>query len=211
MNTRIQVEHPITECITGIDLVEQQIRVASGLPLSFNQGDLSIRGHAIEVRIYAENPSMGFLPATGPLAVFSPPEGPGIRLDTGVRQGDEARIDFDPMLAKLIVHGSNREQAIRRMKRALQSFVVLGATTNIGFLIDIMNHPSYLDGETTTSFIETHYPDGWNSVSTHTTSAVLAASAEFLGLHRTLVSTTSDDSGRTSSNDPFLLLNRSFP
>ena len=211
MNTRIQVEHPVTECITGVDLVEQQIRVASGLPLSFSQGDLSIRGHAIEVRIYAEDPSMGFLPATGPLAVFSPPEGPGIRLDTGVRQGDEARIDFDPMLAKLIVHGSNREQAIRRMERALESFVVLGATTNIAFLIDIMKHSSYLAGETTTNFIETHYPDGWNPGSIHASSAVLAASAEFLGLHRTLVSSTSDDSGRTSSNDPFLLLNRSFP
>jgi len=211
MNTRLQVEHPVTECISGIDLVEQQIRVAAGLPLPFNQTDLSIRGHAIEVRIYAEDPSLGFLPATGPLAVFRPPEGPGVRLDTGVRQGDEARIDFDPMLAKLIVHGSSRDQAIRRMERALQSFVILGATTNVGFLIDIMRHESFIAGETTTNFIDIHYPDGWNPENSNSTAAVLAASAEFMGLHRNHAKSSMEDSGRTTPNDPFLLLSRRFP
>ncbi len=153
MNTRLQVEHPVTECISGVDLVAEQLRVAAGLPLPFNQDDLSIRGHAIEVRIYAEDPANGFLPATGPLAMFRPPEGPGIRLDTGVREGDEASIDFDPMLAKLIVHASDRPAAIRRMKRACEDFVLLGTTTNLGFLSDIMSHKAYEAGETTTDFI----------------------------------------------------------
>ncbi len=211
MNTRLQVEHPVTECISGIDLVEQQIRVASGLPLPFSQQDLSIRGHAIEVRIYAEDPSMGFLPATGPLALFVPPEGPGVRLDTGVRQGDEARIDFDPMLAKLIVYGTNRDQAIRRMERSLRSFVILGAITNIGFLIDIMQHPSFISGETTTNFIDMHYPDGWNQKKIDTSVAIVAASAENLGIHRSQLSALSQDAGRTTFNDPFLLISRSFP
>ncbi len=211
MNTRLQVEHPVTECISGIDLVEQQIRVASGLPLPFSQNDLSIRGHAIEVRIYAEDPSSGFLPATGPLAVFVPPEGPGVRLDTGVRQGDEARIDFDPMLAKLIVHGSNREQAIRRMERALSSFVILGATTNIDFLIDIMRHESFISGDTTTNFIDIHFSEGWKSNQTKASVVVLAACAEQLGLHRSQIASSSEETGRTTSNDPFLLISRSFP
>ena len=212
VNTRLQVEHPVTECISGIDLVEQQIRVASGLPLPFSQNDLSIRGHAIEVRIYAEDPSSGFLPATGPLAVFVPPEGPGVRLDTGVRQGDEARIDFDPMLAKLIVHGSNREQAIRRMERALRTFVILGATTNIDFLIEIMQHESFISGDTTTNFIDIHFSEGWRSNQTKSSVAVIAAAcAEQLGLHRSQISSSSEDTGRTTSNDPFLLISRSFP
>ena len=136
MNTRLQVEHPITEMVTGVDLVEQQVRVAAGLPLPFQQNDLTLRGHSIEARIYAEDPTNGFLPATGPLVVFRPPEGPGIRLDTGVREGDQASLDFDPMLAKLIVHAADREAAIRRMHRALSEFVILGATTNVGFLRD---------------------------------------------------------------------------
>ena len=211
MNTRLQVEHPVTECISGVDLVEQQIRVASGLPLPFSQNDLSIRGHAIEVRIYAEDPSRGFLPATGPLAVFVPPEGPGVRLDTGVRQGDEARIDFDPMLAKLIVYGSNRNQAIRRMERALRTFVILGATTNIDFLIDIMRHKSFISGDTTTNFIDNHYSDGWMPKQTTSSEVLLAAGAERLGLDKNILSSTSENIGRTSKNDPFLNLSRVFP
>ena len=211
MNTRLQVEHPVTECISGVDLVEQQIRVASGLPLPFSQDDLSIRGHAIEVRIYAEDPSQGFLPATGPLVVFVPPEGPGVRLDTGVRQGDEARIDFDPMLAKLIVYGSNRDQAIRRMERALRSFVILGATTNIDFLIDIMRHQSFISGETTTDFIDNHFSEGWVPKQTTSSQVLLAAGAEQLGLDRNRLSSTSEETGRTSKNDPFLNLSRVFP
>ncbi len=209
MNTRLQVEHPITECISGVDLVVEQIRVASGLRLPFAQEDLSIRGHAIEVRIYAEDPSNGFLPAIGPLALFRPPSGPGIRLDTGVREGDEARIDFDPMLAKLIVHAPDRESAIRRMNRACEDFVLLGVTTNLGFLCDIMSHKSYHAGETTTDFIDVNWPKGWSPPSSET-STFVAAAAEHYGLSRKAMAVESSE-GRGSPYNPFLSLRRSFP
>ena len=209
MNTRLQVEHPITECISGVDLVVEQIRVAAGLPLPFTQSDLSIRGHAIEVRIYAEDPANSFLPAIGPLAMFRPPSGPGIRLDTGVREGDEARIDFDPMLAKLIVHAPEREAAIRRMKRACEDFVLLGVTTNLGFLCDIMAHPAYHAGETTTDFIEVNWPEGWEAKSSDTVPFV-AAAAEHYGLSRKSMTVEAEE-GRGSPYNPFLSLRRSFP
>ena len=209
MNTRLQVEHPITECISGVDLVVEQIRVASGLPLPFAQSDLSIRGHAIEVRIYAEDPANDFLPAIGPLAMFRPPTGPGIRLDTGVREGDEARIDFDPMLAKLVVHAPERESAIRRMKRACEDFVLLGVTTNLGFLADIMGHPAYHSAETTTDFIEVNWPEGWTTKSSDVAPFV-AAAAEHYGLSRKAMSVESEE-GRGSPYNPFLSLRRSFP
>jgi len=209
MNTRLQVEHPITECISGIDLVEQQLRVAAGLPLAFSQDDLAIHGHAIEVRIYAEDPANNFLPATGPLAMWRPPEGPGVRLDTGVREGDEASIDFDPMLAKLIVSAPDRPAAIRRMRRALEEFVLLGATTNIGFLVDIMDHPAYHAGETTTDFIDVHWPEGWSAPPADDALRV-AAAAEQLGLARKAMAVETE-SGRGSPYNPFLSLRRSFP
>ena len=209
MNTRLQVEHPITECISGVDLVVEQIRVAAGLPLLLAQSDLSIRGHAIEVRIYAENPANDFLPAIGPLAMFRPPTGPGIRLDTGVREGDEARIDFDPMLAKLVVHAPEREAAIRRMKRACEDFVLLGVTTNLGFLADIMGHPAFQSGDTTTDFIEVNWPDGW-SVQSSDVAPFVAAAAEHYGLSQKGMVVESED-GRGSPYNPFLSLRRSFP
>ncbi|MCS5534601.1 MAG: ATP-grasp domain-containing protein, partial [Candidatus Poseidoniales archaeon] len=209
MNTRLQVEHPITECISGVDLVVEQIRVAAGLPLPFAQSDLSIRGHAIEVRIYAEDPSNNFLPAIGPMAMFRPPTGPGIRFDTGVREGDEVRIDFDPMLAKLVVHAPERESAIRRMKRACEDFILLGVTTNLGFLADIMDHPAYHSGETTTDFIEVNWPEGWSVQSSDVTPFV-AAAAEHYGLSRMTMAVESDE-GRGSPFNPFLSLRRSFP
>ena len=122
MNTRIQVEHPVTELVTGVDIVREQLRIAQGEPMSC--GDLLMRGHAIEVRLYAEDPANGFLPSIGPLAVFRAPEGPGIRLDTGVREGDEVTPNYDPMLAKLIVWAPSREEALQKMRRALDEFVV---------------------------------------------------------------------------------------
>ncbi|MDE0573990.1 MAG: acetyl-CoA carboxylase biotin carboxylase subunit [Candidatus Poseidoniales archaeon] len=209
MNTRLQVEHPITECISGVDLVVEQIRVAAGLPLPFAQSDLSIRGHAIEVRIYAEDPANNFLPAIGPMAMFRPPTGPGIRFDTGVREGDEVSIDFDPMLAKLVVHAPERESAIRRMKRACEDFILLGVTTNLGFLADIMGHPAYHSGETTTDFIEVNWPEGWSVHSSDVTPFV-AAAAEHYGLSRMTMAVESDE-GRGSPFNPFLSLRRSFP
>ncbi len=115
------------------------------------------------------------------------------------------------MLAKLIVHGSDRDQAIRRMNRALKSFVILGATTNIGFLIDIMQHPSYILGDTTTNFIDIHFPEGWTSPTIDLSATMIAASAEHLGLHRNMVNVSSNSQGRTTSNDPFLQLSRRYP
>ena len=209
MNTRLQVEHPITECISGVDLVVEQIRVAAGLPLPFTQSDLTIRGHAIEVRIYAEDPSNNFLPAIGPLAMFRPPTGPGIRLDTGVREGDSASIDFDPMLAKLVVHAPDRDSAIRRMKRACEDFVLLGVTTNLGFLVDIMGHPAYHAGETTTDFIDVNWPEGWTP-ETSEVAPFVAAASEHYGLSRK-VTTIETEGGRGSPFNPFLSLRRSFP
>jgi acetyl/propionyl-CoA carboxylase alpha subunit len=235
MNTRLQVEHPVTEMISGIDLVEQQIRVATGLPLPFSQDDLTIRGHAIEARIYAEDPANGFLPAIGPLVVFRPPEGPGVRLDTGVREGDEASINFDPMLAKLIVHASNRDAAIRRLHRALSEFVILGTTTNIGFLRNLVTHPSFQAGDTTTDFIETHFDSGRpistsssDSVTTKSSGlsssgaipGIIASAAESFGLHRARTGQTGSaseygeaagETTRGGANDPFQSLTRRYP
>jgi acetyl/propionyl-CoA carboxylase alpha subunit len=160
MNTRIQVEHPVTEMVTGVDLVREQLRIAGGEPMSC--GPLSMRGHAIEVRLYAEDPSNNFLPAIGQLKRFIAPTGPGVRLDTGVREGDSVTPNYDPMLAKLIVWAPSREEALRRMGRALDEFVVLGCTTNLRFLRELCDHPDVVDGWTTTDMIERLWPDGWN-------------------------------------------------
>ncbi len=158
MNTRLQVEHPITEMITGEDLVEWQLRVASGEPLPLAQADITRSGHAIEVRICAENPGNDFLPETGRLQAFAiPPETDGdIRLDTGVVAGDEISVFYDPMVAKLIAWGSDRLEATRRMQQALATTAVIGVKTNLGFLQTLVQHPAYLAGETDTGFIAQH-------------------------------------------------------
>ena len=160
MNTRIQVEHPVTEMITGVDIVREQLRIAAGEPMSC--GELHLRGHAIEVRLYAEDATNNFLPAIGPLAVFQPPEGPGIRLDTGVRQGDEVTPNYDPMLAKLIVWAPSRPEALQRMRRALDEFVVLGTTTNIRFLRELCDQSEVINGTTDTTTIDRLWPNGWS-------------------------------------------------
>jgi acetyl/propionyl-CoA carboxylase alpha subunit len=159
MNTRIQVEHPVTELVTGVDLVREQLRIAAGEEMSCEE--LQMRGHAIEVRLYAEDPSNNFLPAIGDLLTFIAPQGPGIRLDTGVRQGDAVTPDYDPMLAKLIVWAPSRQEALQRLARALDEFVILGCTTNIRFLRELCDHPDVIDGWTTTDMIERLWPDGW--------------------------------------------------
>tara|TARA_B100001287_G_C22679596_1_gene529611 strand:+ start:620 stop:2107 length:1488 start_codon:yes stop_codon:yes gene_type:complete len=161
MNTRIQVEHPVTEMVTGVDLVREQLRIAGGEPMSC--GSLNMRGHAIEVRLYAEDPSNNFLPAIGELKKFIAPSGPGVRLDTGVREGDFVTPDYDPMLAKLIVWAPSRIEALQRMARALDEFVVLGCRTNVRFLRELCTHPDVVDGWTTTDMIERLWPDGWSS------------------------------------------------
>ncbi len=157
MNTRLQVEHPVTEMITGQDLVEWQLAVAAGRPLPCGQADLAISGHAIEVRIYAEDPTRDFLPATGRLChLATPVEGPHVRLESGVRAGDEVGIHYDPMLAKLIVWDQNRAGALRRLRNALESYQVVGVTTNLELLAAIAAHPAFATGELDTGFIERH-------------------------------------------------------
>jgi 3-methylcrotonyl-CoA carboxylase alpha subunit len=153
MNARLQVEHPVTELVTGFDLVHLQLAVAAGEPLSLSQGDVSLRGSAIEARLYAEEDG---LPAGGKLLAFAPPEGPGIRNDTGVEAGDEVSLHYDPMLAKLIVSAPDRDAAVRRLRRSLHDYSVLGLPTNLPLLRRIAGHPAYAAGDTTVRFLEEH-------------------------------------------------------
>ena len=160
MNTRLQVEHPITEMITGLDLVEWQLRVASGEPLSLSQDDIAANGHAFEARIYAENPARDFLPATGRLSHLRfPAEGVHVRIDTGVRQGDAIGIDYDPLIAKLVVWDEDRGAALRRLRRALASVQIAGPANNVAFLATISGHPAFAAGEVDTGFIPRHRHD----------------------------------------------------
>ncbi len=155
MNTRLQVEHPVTEAITGLDLVEWQLRVAAGEKLPLAQADLRISGHAFEARLYAEDPARDFLPATGTLDRLGFP-GEGVRIDTGVRQGDAVTIHYDPMIAKLIVHGEDRAAALRRLAGALAEVRVAGLANNVAFLARVARHPAFAAGEIDTGFIARH-------------------------------------------------------
>ena len=154
MNTRIQVEHPITECVTGIDLVREQLRVASGLSLSFTQDDINLRGHAIECRINAEDPAHGFMPSPGLVDFVHLPGGYGVRVDTGLYAGCELPPYYDSLAAKLIVWAPTRLEAIRRMRRCLEEFVIDGPKTNIDVLHQIMYHPGFIRATYNTSFID---------------------------------------------------------
>lgn len=156
MNTRLQVEHPVTELITGVDLVREQLRVAQGLPLSVRQDELRIAGHAIEVRLYAEDPAAGFLPQAGRVRLFSAPEAPWLRVDAGIASGSEISPYFDPMVAKVSAHGQTRDEAAARLAAALDRLTVFGPPTNRDFLRAVLRHPAFLAGETTTRFLETH-------------------------------------------------------
>ena len=153
VNTRIQVEHPVTECTTGVDLVAQQIHVAAGEKLTLKQEDIRPRGHAMECRIYAEDPTQGFLPSSGPLLLVHEPVGPGIRVDSGIRTGMTVSVHYDPILSKLICWGENRDVVCKRMIKALDEYVILGVETIIPFLKDIVAHPEFRKGNTTTGFI----------------------------------------------------------
>ncbi|MDX1903875.1 MAG: acetyl-CoA carboxylase biotin carboxylase subunit [Thermonemataceae bacterium] len=157
MNTRLQVEHPVTEQITGIDLVKEQIKIAQGEHLSFQQNDLSILGHAIEVRVYAEDPSNNFLPDIGTLQTYNRPQGAGIRVDDGFEQGMEIPIYYDPMIAKLIATGKNREEAIERMKRAIDEYQITGIETTLGFCKFVLNHEAFVSGGFDTNFVKKYF------------------------------------------------------
>ena len=154
VNARLQVEHPVTEEIIGKDLVREQIRVAEGETLSFTQDDISINGHAIEARLYAENPAKGFLPSPGPVLVWKPATAGGARFDSGVEVGSEISTQFDPMIAKVIVHAPTRREAAGRLARVLETTAIAGLNTNRDFLVTTLRTPEYLAGDTTTDFIE---------------------------------------------------------
>ncbi|MDA1266454.1 MAG: biotin carboxylase, partial [Planctomycetota bacterium] len=154
MNTRLQVEHPITEQITGVDLVRQQLLVAAGEPLALRQEDLSIRGHSIEVRINAEDPINGFLPSVGVLKNLRAPGGPWVRLDSAMYRGMEVGLAYDPMLGKLIVWGADRQQAIERMRRAISEMNVGGVRTGLPAALAVLEHPKFVEGDIDTHFLE---------------------------------------------------------
>ncbi|MGD9590043.1 MAG: acetyl-CoA carboxylase biotin carboxylase subunit [Pyrinomonadaceae bacterium] len=156
MNTRLQVEHPVTELVTGIDLVREQIRVAAGAPLSFSQEDVKMNGHAIECRIYAEDPDNNFLPSPGRIERLHIPQGPGVRDDGGVYQGADVSIHYDPMISKFAVHGKDRVEAIDRMRRALAEYEIVGIKTTLPFFVDVMEDEEFTAGRIDTGFIE-----GW--------------------------------------------------
>jgi propionyl-CoA carboxylase alpha chain len=157
MNTRLQVEHPITEMRTGIDLVQQQLRIAMGERLSFTQDDVKFRGHAIEARIYAEDAANNFLPSTGTITHLKPSQGFGIREDRGVEQGGEISVYYDPMISKLVAHGQTREEAIGKLKRALRAYEILGVTVNIPFNLFVLSHSQFLDGDFDTHFVANYF------------------------------------------------------
>ena len=163
MNTRLQVEHPVTELVTGQDLVELMIRVAAGEELPLTQQDVSLTGWAMESRVYAEDPFRNFLPSVGRLVRYSEPEGEGVRVDSGVYEGGEVSIFYDPMIAKLITYGEDRSQSIDRMVDALDNYYIRGVNHNISFLNALMVHPRFIAGDLSTNFIADEFPDGFNA------------------------------------------------
>jgi acetyl/propionyl-CoA carboxylase alpha subunit len=175
MNTRLQVEHPVTEMISGLDLVKEQINVAAGNKLSFNQDDLKINGHSVEARIYAEDPENSFLPSTGKLLEFQIPSGPGIRVDAGFSRGSLISLYYDPLIAKLTAWGKNRDEALERLKRALGEFQIAGVTTNISLLKEICNNENFRKGKFDINFIEKEFAGGLQGSNTTSDEIEIAA------------------------------------
>ncbi len=175
MNTRLQVEHPVTELITGVDLVKEQIRIAQGETLAFRQEDLQIRGHAIESRVYAEDPQNGFLPDIGRLQTYIRPQGPGIRVDDGFEQGMDIPIYYDPMIAKLVTYGQTRTDAINRMKRAIEEYQITGVETTLPFCHFVMQHEAFLSGQFDTHFVSRYFTPGLLQKAAEPLEAAIAA------------------------------------
>lgn len=174
VNTRLQVEHPVTEWVTGLDLVHLMLREASGEPLPIRQEDIQWRGHAIEARIYAEDPENAFLPSAGKILLLHEPRMPGLRIDSGIRAGGRVSIHYDPILSKVIAHHETREGALRRLQLALRETAILGVRTNLAFLQDVLSHPVFRAGEATTRWVEPAF-DGWRGHDGIPPAAVLAA------------------------------------
>ncbi len=159
VNARLQVEHPVTEMVTGEDLVAWQLAVASGAKLPKTQAEIQFRGHAIECRVYAEDPASGFLPSTGTILKLDEPHAPGVRIDSGIREGFEVPIFYDPILSKVICWADNREHAIRRMRDALKHYVLLGVRTPLGYMQDVLAHPEFANGNVSTHFLGEHFSE----------------------------------------------------
>ena len=196
MNTRLQVEHPITELVTGLDLVQWQIRIATGEPFPYSQSDLRQRGHAIECRLYAEDPANGFLPSSGALLRFIEPAGPGVRIDSGFNSGDQMTTYYDPLIAKLITSAEDRPTALRRMQTALKDTVLLGIPTNWQFLQDVLAHPDFQIGVASTTWVEETFA-GWQPPLCSLPPEVVLAAA------LTQRSQTSSLAGCSSLPDPY--------
>jgi acetyl-CoA/propionyl-CoA carboxylase biotin carboxyl carrier protein len=192
MNTRLQVEHPITEQTTGVDLVAAQIRIAAGEPMPWPQSGVSRRGHAIEVRLYAEDPAKDDLPQAGRLLLYRQPSMPGIRIDSGVAESDEISVHYDPMIAKLIASGDSREAARRRAIEALRGFPILGIKTNLPFLIRLLDHPRFISGDLDTSFLDTERGALLEDLAAPPPPEVLAVAAEKNGVGGHLKRTVHD-------------------
>ena len=174
MNTRLQVEHPVTEMVTGLDLVAWQLAVAAGEPLPLTQAEVTLTGHAIEARIYAENPANDFLPVTGPVLLWRAPTGDGVRVDDGIQTGDAVTVHYDPMLAKIIAHGPDRPTAVQRLRHALETAVLLGFTHNVAYLHDIVRQPDFVAGAYSTHFLADNLTD-WTPPKADVSVALIAA------------------------------------
>ncbi len=175
MNTRLQVEHPVTEMVTGIDLVEWQIRIADGESLPVSQVEVETTGHAIEARLYAEDPAKDFLPQAGQILLWREPDGDGIRVDSGIQSPANISLYYDPMLAKVIAYGDDRRMAIRRLRRALSSCTLLGVNSNLRLLRELLHHQAFLDGKLNTAFLDQHFSD-WQPPKMDESVALMAAS-----------------------------------
>ena len=204
MNTRLQVEHPVTELITGIDLVAAQLRIARGEPVGLSQSDVTFRGHAMEVRVCAENPAAGFLPSAGTVVALSEPAGPGVRVDSGIAAGTSVPLEYDSLLAKISTWGPDRRAAIDRLHGALRETVVLGPTTNLAFLQDVLAHPAFGAGETHTGFLDEHLPS-WRPDEGEVSAAAIAAA---LGLRSSTGAVASSSSGAARAPSPWETLGR---
>ncbi len=198
VNTRLQVEHPVTEMVTGIDLVREQIRIAAGEPLSFRQEEIRPRGHAIECRIYAEDPERGFIPSPGEILCLKEPAGPGIRVDSGIYRGFTVPTAYDPILSKLIVHAGDRPGAIARMDRALSEYVVLGVRTPVDFLREVIRSEPFGKGETHTRLIDECFA-GWKPSPVRVDLACLAYAASRLSPKKAVPAGTEGDRDRFPS------------
>jgi acetyl-CoA carboxylase biotin carboxylase subunit len=191
VNARLQVEHPVTELVTGVDLVREQIRIAEGEPVFVKQDDINPRGHAIECRIYAEDPHQDFMPSTGTITEYREPSGPGIRVDSGVVAGSEIPVYYDPIIAKLIAWGSDRREAIQRTRRALMEYRISGVHTTIGFGCSVMRSPGFMMGDYATNFIDAEFPDKvFGCAESDQTQKAAIAAAVYDHLHRHKISVT---------------------